>query len=38
MAQYAVDIAELGPTVVYAVSYENQLKAFANKQSWITNK
>lgn len=38
MAKTSVDIAEKGPTVVYAVSYDKQLNAFANTHSWIINK
>lgn len=38
MAQTSVAIADKGPTVVYAVSYDKQLSAFANKNSWIINK
>ena len=35
LARANVQIAEEGPTVVYAVSYDNQLRAYANKNSWV---
>jgi len=34
-ASTKVDIAAEGPTVVYAVSYDKQLRAYANKNSWV---
>lgn len=35
LASATVPIAKKGPTVVYAVSYDKQLRAYANKHSWI---
>lgn len=35
LASTTVPIAKQGPTVVYAVSYDKQLRAYANKHSWI---
>lgn len=35
IASTSVPLAAEGPTLVYAVSYDNQLKAYANKNSWI---
>ena len=35
LARANVQIAAEGPTVVYAVSYDNQLRAYANKNSWV---
>ncbi len=35
LASATVPIAAQGPTVVYAVSYDSQLRAYANKHSWV---
>lgn len=37
-ATTSVNIAAHGPTVVYAVSYDKQLRAYANKKSWVSAK
>lgn len=35
LAATRVKLADAGPTVIYAVSYDSQLRAYANKTSWL---
>ena len=35
IATQKVDLAAKGPTVIYAVSYDKQLRAYANDSSWL---